>query len=185
MVETDVLIDVGADGVFADASLKADAILVKLFGPGSAGDTCLFVLPSDFGACDAEYFADYSVYNSALNGVAADAQALGLSDAKHVLSYSITQCSGQFPTIESVACETVGAIDPSTGTYGPTLDVTTPALAIDPLVCGGFFGGAKCAGAGAISVAAGSAAPGEDPSILVVFPNNAPKRAGTVVTTRT
>ncbi len=155
MVETDVLIDVGADGVFADNAIGADAILVKLFGPGSAGDTCLFVLPSDFSACDAEYFADYSVYNSALNGVAADASALGLSNAKHVLSYSVTQCSGVFPTIEVTTCETVGDIDPATGTYGPTLDVTAPSLAIDPLVCGGFFGGADCSGADSISVDVG------------------------------
>lgn len=185
MVETDVVIDVGADGVFADDGIGGDALLVKLPGSGSAGDTCLFLLPSDFSACDAEYFADYSVYNSALNGVAADAATLGLSNAKHVLSYSVTQCSGFFPDIELVTCETVGDIDPATGTYGPTLDVTAPALAISPLLCGGFFGGADCSGADAISVDAGSAAAGDDPSILVVFPNNAPKHSGTVVTTST
>lgn len=185
MVETDVLVDVGADGVFADAQLQADAVLVKVPGFLSAGTTCLFVLPSTFDVCDATYFADYTVYNSTLTGLAVDARALGLSNANSVLSYSVTQCSGFAAAIEFVTCETVGTIDPATGTYGPTLDARNPALEIDPLVCGGFFGGAACTGPNTVSVTVGSAGPGDDPRILVVFPNNAPGDQGDVITTTT
>lgn len=185
IVETDVLIDIGADGVFADPALQADALLVKIPDYGSGGTTCLFVLPTDFSACDAVYFADYSVYNSTLTGLAVDAGALGLSNATSTLSYSVTQCSGVFPIIEIVECETVGSIDPITGTYGPTLDVTDPPLAIDPIVCGGFFGGGACTGVDAVTVDVGSAGPGDDPSVLAVFPNNAPGDQFDVVTTST
>ena len=184
LVETDVLIDVGADGQFADPALGGDALLVKVPGYVSGGTTCLFLLPSTFETCDATYFADYSVYNSALTGVAVDAGALGLSNGDSDLAYSITQCSGFAEAIEFVTCETVGAIDPATGTYGPTLNATDPALEIDPLVCGGFFGGGACTGIGAVSVNVGSGA-GDDPSILVVFPNNQPEHQGLVVTTNT
>jgi subtilisin family serine protease len=185
IVETDVLIDVGADGVFADPALEADALLVKLADYGAGGATCLFVLPSTFDACDALYFADYSVYNSTLTGVVADASALGLSNAVSTLSYSITQCSGAPHIVEFVTCETVGTIDPVTGTYGPTIDVTDPALAIDPLVCGGFFGGGACTGVDAVTVDVGSAAPGDDPSILAVFHNNPPDAQVQVIGTTT
>jgi subtilisin family serine protease len=185
LVETDVLVDIGADGVFADPQLQADAILVKIPGFLSAGTTCLFVLPSTFDVCDATYFADYSVYNSTLTGLAVDARTLGLSNATSEFSYSVTQCSGFAEAIELVTCETVGTIDPATGTYGPTLDARNPALEIDPLVCGGFFGGAACTGPDTVSVTVGSAGPGDDPRILVVFPNNAPNDQGTVVTTST
>jgi minor extracellular serine protease Vpr len=185
MVETDVLIDIGADGSFADPQLRADAILVKVPGYLSAGTTCLFRLPSTFETCDATYFADYSVYNSTLTAVATDARALGVSNSTNELSYSVTQCSGFPEAIELVTCETLGSIDASTRTYGPMLNVTDPALQIEPLVCGGFFGGAACTGPSAVSVTVGSAAPRDDPRILVVFPNNAPNDQGTVVATST
>jgi hypothetical protein len=181
MVETDVIIDVGADGVFADPAMQGDALLVHTADYGSAGAVCLFLLPSTFEACDAGYFADYSVYNSALMGLAVDAGLLGLTDETHVLSYSVTQCSGFPAAIELVTCETVGAIDPATDTWGPTLDVTDPALVVTPQVVGGFYGG----GSGPITVEVGSAAPGDDPSLLVVFPNNPFADQGTVVTTST
>ena len=185
IVETDVLIDIDADGVFADPALEADAILLKIPDYGSGGTTCLFVLPTDFSVCDAVYFADYSVYNSTLTGLAVDAGALGLSNATSTLSYSVTQCSGVFPIIEIVECETVGSIDPITGTYGPTIDVVAPPLAIDPLVCGGFFGGGGCTGVDAATVDVGSAGPGDDPSILAVFPNNPPGAQTQVIDTTT
>ncbi len=180
--EVDVLVDVGADGVFADNTLKADVLIVKRF-EGFTGTTCLFVLPSDFSACDAEYFQDYSNYNASIWGIPVDAGALGLSDADHVLSYSITACSGVYagdvPT--DATCDTVGAIDPATGTYGPTLDVTAPALTLSNQVIGGFWKGAS----GPVSVGVGSAAAGDDPSILAVFGNNAPDDQWAVVGTTT
>ena len=167
-VEVDVLVDVGADGVFADATLKADVVLVK---PDRSALVCAFVLPSTFETCDATYFADYSAYNGTVIGLPADARLLGLGNNNSALSYSVAQCSGTFDAEERF-CETVGAIDPATGTYGPTLDATDPALTIDPLACEGFFGGGACTGADAVAVGAGSAAAGDDPSILAIFPNN-------------
>ena len=78
-------------------------------------------------------------------------------------------------------CDTVGAIDPATGTYAPTLDVTAPALTFSNQVIGGFWKGAT----GPVSVDAGSAVAGDDPGILAVFPNNAPENQWTVVGTTT
>jgi subtilisin family serine protease len=180
--EVDVLVDVGADGVFADPALDADVLIVKGF-EGSGGTTCVFVLPSDFTACDAEYFQDYSNYNASAWGIVADAGALGLSDADHVLSYSVTACSGVYagdvPT--DAVCDTVGTIDPATGTYGPTLDVTATALTFSKHVVGGFWKG----GSGPVSVDVGSATSGDDPGILVLFPNNSPVNQWTVVGTST
>jgi hypothetical protein len=51
-----------------------------------------------------------------------------------------------------------------------------PALAIDTLVCKGFWSGSDCDSLSPITVDVGSAGPGDDPSILAVFPNNAPSR---------
>jgi subtilisin family serine protease len=180
--EVDVLVDVGADGVFADTHLHADVLIVKRF-EGFTGTTCLFTLPSDFSACDAEYFQDYSNYNASVWGIPVDASALGLSGATHDLSYSITACSGVYagdvPT--DAVCDTLGDLDPSTGTWGPTLDVTAPALSFSNQVVGGFWKGPK----GTVSVDAGAAGPGDDPSILAVFPNNAPDDQWAVVGTAT
>ena len=180
--EVDVLVDVGADGVFADSDLGADVLLAKLF-EGGGGQVCAFVLPSDFSACDASYFADYSNYNASVWGIPVDAALLGLSNATHILSYSVVACSGVYAGdfADDLTCDQAGEIDPSTGTYGPTLDVTDPALTFDPLVVGGFFGG----GSGPVSVAAGSAGAGDDPGILAVFPNNAPDDQFAVVSTST
>jgi subtilisin family serine protease len=180
--EVDVLVDVGADGVFADPALHADAILVK-FAEGGTGVTCLFNLPSDFSACDAEYFQDFSNYNASIWGIPVDAGALGLSNTDHLLSYSISACTGIYEgdLPDDVVCDEVGGIDPDTGTYGPTIDVTDPSLTFSTKVVEGFFGGP----AGPVSVGVGSAAPGDDPSILAVFPNNHPADQHAVVTTST
>jgi len=175
-------VDIGADGNFADDSLGADALLVK-FAEGGTGTTCLFNLPSDFSACDAEYFQDYSNYNASAWGIPVDAGALGLTNAEHVLSYSIVACSGVYAgdLPDDFTCDQAGVIDPATGTYGPTIDVTDPALTFSTNVVKGFFGGPL----GPVSVGIGSAAPGEDPSILAVFPNNAPDDQFALVTTGT
>ncbi|MFB3738174.1 MAG: S8 family serine peptidase [Candidatus Velamenicoccus archaeovorus] len=179
--EIDVVIDVGADGVFADGTIGGDVLLVEMNGL-----TALYRLPSTFDAPDATYFPDYSNYNSTVTGIVADAEALGLSDAEHVLSYRVTACTGVFSgDVPAQTCETVGDIDPTTGTYGPMLDVTAPALAIDPLVCRGFWSGGPCTGSRPVTVAVGSAVAGDDPSILAVFPNNAPGDQGVVIDTST
>ena len=180
--EIDVLIDIGADGVFADQELRADVMAVKL-SDGAGGIVCVFQLPSDFSACDAEYFADYSNYNADAWGIAIDAGVLGLSDEVHTLSYSISACSGVYAgdVPDDFICDTAGDLDEDTGTYTAFLDVTAPALVISPLTVGGFFGG----GEPPVTVSVGSAAEGENPSILAVFPNNAPGDQYEIVTTTT
>jgi hypothetical protein len=155
---------------------------VKL-SDGAGGVVCVFQLPSDFSACDAEYFADYSNYNADAWGIAIDADVLGLSDDVHTLSYSISACSGVYAgdVPDDFICDTAGDLDPDTGTYTAFLDATAPALSISPQTVGGFFGGPS----GPVNVSVGSAAPGDDPSILAVFPNNAPGDQWKVVSTTT
>ena len=60
-----------------------------------------------------------------------------------------------------------------------------PALVIDPLVCKGFWDGGDCDAVSPITVTTGSAGPDDDPSILALFPNDAPHRTPTVVETDT
>jgi subtilisin family serine protease len=183
-LEIDIKVDVGADGVFADDTLQADFLIVK--PPGAGGDVVVYDLsvPDPFENPVADYFADYSVYNTNLTGLAVDAETIGLSDVTSTLSYQVTSCTGRFSgDVPAQFCDTAG--DFVAGTYEPMLDVTDPALQIDPLVCGGFFGGGACDSGSPIAVSIGSAGAGDDPSILAVFPNNAPSRTPTVVTTGT
>ncbi|HVD69988.1 MAG TPA: S8 family serine peptidase, partial [Actinomycetota bacterium] len=185
-LEIDVKVDVGADGVFADDALQADYLIVK--PPGAGGNVVVYdlSLPDPFNNPVANYFADYSVYNTNLTGLVVDAGAIGLSDGTPTLSYQVTSCTGRFSgDVPGQFCDTAGDLDSGTGTYGPTLNAIDPALQIDPLVCQGFFGGGDCDNATPISVSVGSAGAGDDPSILAVFPNNAPSRTPTIVETQT
>lgn len=179
--EIDIVIDIGADGVVADPQIGGDALLVKL--PfGNFGAVCLFHLPSAFDACDALYFPDYSNYNSTLTGLPVDARALGLTTANPKLSYQVFVFTGVFAgDVPELTFDVAGAFDPTTGTYDLQLNATHPPLVFSPQVVGGFFG----AGAGPVDVSVGSAVPGEDPRILVVFPNNPPGRQARVVSTST
>ena len=130
----------------------------------------------------ATYFADYSNYNANLVGLVIDAGDLGLSDAEHPLSYTVVACGGvRGRRAGRQICDTTGEIDPDTGTYPAFLDVTAPALTFSPATVGGFFGG----GTSPVTVAVGSAEAGDDPSILAVFPNNAPGDQFEIVTTTT
>ena len=182
--QIEVIVDVGADGTFADTQLGGDVLVVKLRGP--SGTVCVFDLPSTFAACDATYFQDYSNYNASVTGLAVDAAALGLSAADHVFSYQVNVCTGGFSgDVPAENCDVAGDLDPVTGTYEPTLDVTQPALAISPLVCRGFWGGRPCDAGKPITVGVGSAAAGDDPGILALFPNNAPPHLGAIVGTTT
>jgi hypothetical protein len=49
-------------------------------------------------------------------------------------------------------------------------------------VCGGFWGGGPCS---AVQVDVGSAGPGDDPTILMLYPNNASANTTQTVTTTT
>ena len=185
-LEIDIKVDTGADGVFADPDLQADYLVVK--EPGFGGFVDVFDLSQSdpFATPAAEYFADYSNYNANVVGLAVDAQAIGLSNVQHQLSYQVTACTGRFSgDVPGTFCDTAGDFDDDTGTYTSTLDATDPALDISPLVCRGFWDGGACDSGDPISVSTGSAGPGEDPSILALFPNNAPSRTPTVVETHT
>jgi len=185
-LEVDVLIDAGADGVFADEELQADYLAVKLAAPG--GEVCLFdlSLPDPFDDCAALYFPDYSNYNSNLVGLVLDAQAIGLVDGESDFAYRVEACTGAFSgDVPEAVCDSAGEFDTDTGTWDLVFDAADPALVIDPLVCKGFWDGGDCDGANPITVSAGSAGAGDDPSILALFPNDAPHRTATIVETTT
>jgi hypothetical protein len=189
-LEIDVKVDTGADGVFPPTpegqDLQADYLVVKLTGQG--GIVCVFdlSLADPFDDCAQTYFADYNNYNANVVGLVVDAQAVGLSDATHTLSYQVTACTGRFSgDVPGTFCDTAGDFDDDTGTYTAFLDVTDPALDITPLVCQGFWSGGACDGGDPIVVSTGSAGPGDNPSILALFPDNAPSRIATVVETQT
>ena len=148
--EIDVLVDVGADGVFSDPDIGADTILVKFTGGAESfgGFVCQFDLPSTFDACDREYFIDDSAYNSSVTGIVVDARALGLSNAVHTLSYSVIVCNVSNFDGESL-CDFAGGFSNATGTYRPTLDVTHPALDLSRWSCRGFWGNRSACGASA------------------------------------
>jgi minor extracellular serine protease Vpr len=185
-LEVDVLVDAGADGVFADEDLQADYLIAKLSGPG--GQVCVFdlSLADPFAECAALYFADYSNYNSNLVGLVVDASAIGLTDGAPELAYHVEACTGTFSgDVPGLICDSIGEIDDDTDTWDLTLNATDPALVIDPLVCRGFWDGGACDSGNAITVTTGSAGADDDPSILALFPNDAPERTPTVVTTDT
>ncbi len=185
-LEVDVLVDAGADGVFAgaDEGVDADYLIVKQAAP--LGEVCVFDLsqPDALSSCAATYFPDYSNYNSNLIGLVVDARAIGLTNVKSRLSYQVEACTGTFSgDVPGQVCDTAGGFNDATGTYTSRLSAANPSLTIDPLVCQGFWDGGACDGGDPIQVDRGSAGPNVDPSILALFPNNAPAREPTVVTT--
>jgi minor extracellular serine protease Vpr len=185
-LEVDVFVDAGADGDFADPDLMADYLLVKLPQPG--GEVCVFDLSLDdpFDECAATYFPDYNNYNGNLVGVVVDAGAIGLSDGNSQVAYRVEACTGTFSgDVPGQICDSAGELDDTTGTWDLTIDVTNPALVIDPLVCQGFWDGGDCRGPDPIEVSTGSAGPDDDPSILGLFPNNRPSHTPIIVETDT
>lgn len=183
-LEVDVLIDAGADGVFADPGLQADYMVVKQTSRGGA--VCVFDLSQadPFDHCTHTYFPDYTNYNGNILGIVVDASAIGLSDAAPEFSYKVVACAGVFSgDVPDQACDEAGGFDGTTHTA--RLHTTNPALVIDPLVCGGFWDGPSCGPADPVDVTVGSAQPGDNPSILVLFPNNAPAPKATIVRTTT
>jgi hypothetical protein len=185
-LEVDVFVDAGADGVFADEELQADYLVAKL--PGAGGNVCVFDLSDadQFEDCEALYFADYSNFNTNLVGLVVDAGAIGLDDTAPELAYRVEACTGTFSgDVPGSICDSAGEIDADTGTWDLTLNAIDPALDIDPLVCKGFWDGGGCDATTPITVTTGSATADDDPSILVLFPNDAPRRTATIVTTDT
>ena len=182
-----MLVDKGADGVYAgdDEGIPADYLVVKQAAPG--GEVSVFDLskPNALDNPTATYFADYSNYNSNVLGLAVNARDLGITGADHTLAYQVTACTGRFSgDVPCQFCDSAGDVG-SDGIYTAQLDVTHPALDIDQPTCRGFFHGGPCDASDPITVSAGSAGPGDDPSILALFPNNAPSRTPTIVTTDT
>jgi minor extracellular serine protease Vpr len=179
-LEVDVAIDAGADGEFEDPVLQADFLAVKL--PGG-GETCLFDLSLDdpFAACAQLYFPDYSNFNTNVTGVVVDAGDIGLTDTNSEIAYSVTACTGTFSgDVPGQFCDTAGSFDDVAGTHSARLDATDPALDINPLVCGGFWGDPSC---NEITVSQGSAAADDNPSVLMLYPNNPRRSTAQVITT--
>lgn len=183
VLEVDVLVDAGADGVVADPLLGADYLVVKLAVPG--GFVCVLDLsrPDPFSSCTAVYFPDYSSYDSDLVGIVVDARDIGVTEARPEFGYLTVAAS--LPSDSVPPLDVAGDLDPRTGTYASRFDPLRPALEARPLVCGGFWGGPRCGPGSPVRVARGSAGPGEDPRLLVVFPNNPPRASTAVVATRT
>ncbi|MGH2640312.1 MAG: S8 family serine peptidase [Actinomycetota bacterium] len=184
-LEVDVLIDAGADAVFADEELMADYLVAKL--PGT-NEVCVFdlSLADPFDDCAASYAADYSSYNGNLIGLVVDAGAIGLVDGESDFAYSVEACTGTFSgDVPGLICDSAGSIDDESGTWDLVFDAADPALVIDPLVCKGFWDGGDCDATTPIDVTVGSAEPGDDPAILVLFPNDRPHRSAVVVETST
>lgn len=182
-LEIDVLVDAGADGNYAGSGegIDADYMLVKQAAPG--GEVCVFDLaqPNALDECAATYFADYSNYNANVVGLPASAADIGLSNADSRLAYRVVACTGTFSgDVPGQICDSAGAPDESTGVYDAQIDVADPALAIDPLICGGFWEGGACGASDPIEVAAGSD-PGTEPAVLALFPNNKPSRSPVIV----
>ncbi len=178
-VEVDILVDAKADGVYAgdDEEIEADYLIVKLPAPG--GEVCVFdlSLADPFDDCSALYFADYSNYNSNVTGLAVSAGDIGVTNANPEIAYSAVACTGRFSGDDAASfCDEAGGA-------AAKLNVTDPALKISPLTCGGFWD-ATCDTSREIEVEAGSAGPGDDPSILALFPQNAPSKRPTVVKTQ-
>ncbi|GEM_PF-2388020 len=189
--EVDVLVDAGADGSFAGASLDppidADYLIVKLPAPAS-GEVCVYdlSLADPFDQCAETYFADYSNYDSSLFGLVVNAPDIGLTNADPAFSYQVIACTGTFSgDVPGQICDTAGGFDEGTGTYTAQLDAADPALSLDKIACGGFWSGPACDAGDPVTVENGSAAPGDNPSILALFPNNPPSREPVVVTTDT
>jgi minor extracellular serine protease Vpr len=185
-LEVDVFIDAGADGVYAGAAdgIPADYLLVKQAAQG--GEVCVIDLSVSDTDCAETYFPDYSNYNSANVGMVASAGDIGLTNAHPTLAYSVSACTGAFSgDVPALYCDTAGDAG-ADGIYGPKLDATHPALVMDKLVCKGFWGGSSCSGDDAVQVTKGTGVgANSDPSILALFPQNAPSHDPTVVTTDT
>jgi subtilisin family serine protease len=180
-VQVDVLVDAGADGVFAgaDEGLDGDYLISKPAAPG--GEVCVFdlSLADPFAECAALYFADYSNYNTNLVGLVVDAADIGLTDSEPEFSYTVAACTGRFAgDVPGQFCDDTGGIDAGTGTYPALLNAIDPALAIDPLVCKGFWDGGACDAGNPIEVSGDA---GTD--VLALFPNNAPAQSPTIVET--
>jgi minor extracellular serine protease Vpr len=174
-LEVDVLIDAGADGVFADPDLRADYIVVKFGGVVCVLDLSL---PDPFDECTHIHFHNYSLFNTNVVDLVVDARAIGLTTEAPVISYAIEVCdlSGDAPV-----CDAAGGLDQS-GTYSARLNVTDPTLVVDPQLCGGFFAD-PCSSAAPLTVRRGSVPAGQEPPLLVLFPTNAPPSTAAVVTT--
>jgi subtilisin family serine protease len=183
-LEVDVLVDSGADGDYAGDPLDipADYLVVKLAAPDStAGEVCVFdlSLAEPFDECAASYFADYSNYNSNLVGLVVNAADLGLDNQESEFAYQAAACTGSFSGDDpGFFCdEALGEEDDG---YTAPFDAEDPPLALDQQTCLGFWDGGAC---DPVTVDVGSADPDSDPSLLALFPNNAPSHDPVVIET--
>jgi hypothetical protein len=114
-----------------------------------------------------------------VTGLVVSAGDIGVTNAEPEFKYSAVVCTGRFSGDDAASfCD-------SAADSGKRFNASDPALEIDPLVCGGFWDTSPCEPSDVIEVEAGSAGPGDDPSILALFPQNVPRKTPTVVKTDT
>ena len=166
-----------------DEGVDADYLLVKQAAPG--GEVCVFDLSLARRARRLRRRSTSPTTRTTTrtcSGSPVSAGEIGLSNGDSELAYQVTPAPAPSRATSRVSSATPRATDGDTGstTRGSTL--ADPALAIDPLICGGFWGGGACDPGDPIEVSAGGP-PGDDPAILALFPNNKPSRDPAIVTT--
>ena len=186
-LEVDVLIDAGADGVFADEELQADYMAVKLAARVARSASSTSPLPAPFDECAASVLRRLQQLQQQPRrvGGGCSGDRVGRRRVRARVPAS-TACTGTFSgDVPGTVCDTAGEIDGDSGTWNLVFDAADPALVIDPLVCKGFWDGGDCDDIDPIDVSVGTAGTDDDPSILALFPNDGPHRTATVVETNT
>jgi hypothetical protein len=168
-----VFVDVGADGVFADANLQADYIVEKR---ALGEDVCIRDLSETNQPCSSSFGLDYSYFDSGLLGLVVDAQAIGLSDGETSLAYKVELCTDRFSgDVPQLECDESAGLE---GALPATIDVTDPGIGLERWFCGGFWSAMDCSEPLTVTGSSGS------PDLLVVFPNNSPGEDVAVVQTQ-
>lgn len=160
-----ILIDAGADGVFADPALGADYVVEKRSLSQSG---CVRTAPLTSNSCDGDVGVDGDIFDSDLVALVFDALDVGLSDGDPTFSYRVEVCSDTFSgDVPELLCDTSAGVGPG-GTYSARLDVTDPSPLPESPFCGGFWSTSDCR-SGLELLGAPS-----DPDVLLIFPNNPP-----------
>ena len=139
-LEVDVLIDAGADGVFADEELQADFMAVKLAAPG--GVVCVFALAHLRGL--------RRVVLRRLQQLQQQPRRVGVGRSDDRSGRRRVRLRVQrdgvhgtfFGDVPGTVCDTAGRDRRRHRHVDLMFDAADPALVIDPLVCKGFWDGA-------------------------------------------
>lgn len=165
-LDATVLIDAGGDGVYANDELQADFTLALT----DDGSSCLVDLSVSARRCSAVYSSDYAFYDTNLLGLVLDAADLGMADGEGEITYRAEVCTDLFSgDVPQPRCDEAGAVPGAAN--AAALDIFAPALAIDPLVCGGPWDGAPCADGFTVR----KSSPADKAEVLLIFPGAPPQ----------